>query len=285
MPYTEPIYLSSYSEIVKNIDLIINKFKKETIVVIRGANLTVAEQSKLAKAFGDKTGSFPNNSSNFEQRYQENHARLLNKELAGKDQVVLTYHMEHIDYDPHTPIVAGIWNMITFTADPDAGKTYFTDTSLIFRQMPKDWQDFLVRCTTKWLESDTTEPFITKATQKHWLTGDDVIRIDIHQLTTDRDYLYKVDDRDPTEEEGEKFIKIRDHYIKEILTNEEIRIVHKWQQGDLVIPDLFKHAHAATGGFSSDQRDFVGLWVYPANPETDDYLNYVNEIASKRADG
>jgi alpha-ketoglutarate-dependent taurine dioxygenase len=285
MPYTEPIYLSSYQEILDNLDLIIEKFKNETIVAIRGANLTVDEQSSLTKALGDIVGWFPNNSSTFEQKYQENHERLIDKEKIGKDEVALRYHVEHVDYDVYTPIVAGVWNMLTFTANPEAGKTYFTDTSLIFRQMPEDWQKFLRSCTTRWFESDDSGPFLTKATQKHWLTNEDVIRIDIHQLYTNPGYLYQVDGKAPTEEQTDKFIEIRTYYIDQILNNDQIRLVHKWQQGDLVIPDLFKHAHAATGGFSSSQRNFVGLWVYPSNPETDDYLKYVNEIASKRADG
>ena len=42
--------------------------------------------------------------------------------------------------------------------------------------------------------------------------------------------------------------------------NLNIRIVHKWKQGDLVIPDMFVMYHALTGGFSSDEREFVGIW-------------------------
>jgi alpha-ketoglutarate-dependent taurine dioxygenase len=285
MPNTQPIIMTSYDEIVQNLDLVIEKFKEETIVVIRGANLTTDEQGALARAIGDKVGWFPNNSSKFEQRYQENHARLEKKEEAGPDKVVLTYHVEHVDYDLHTPIIAGVWNMIKFTADPESGKTYFTDTSLIFRQMPEEWQQFLKRCTTTWSESDNSGPFLTPAVQTHWLTGQDVIRIDIHDIQTTPEYLYTVDGREPTTEERQLFVTIRDHYVTQILDNPEVRIVHRWQQGDIVIPDLFKHAHAATGGFSSDQREFVGLWIYPSNPDTDEYLEYVNNIASKRADG
>lgn len=285
MPNTEPIVLTSYAEIIDNLDLIIEKFKTETIVVIRDANLSTDEQAALARALGDKTGWFPNNSSGFEQRYQENHARIAKKEDAGFDDVVLTYHMEHVDYDLHTPIIAGIWNMLTFTADPEAGKTYFTDTSLIFRQMSTEWQDFLKSCVTSWYEGDGSGPFLTPAVQKHWLTGEDVIRSDIHDTKTPPEYLYTVDGREPTAEERSLFMTIRDHYVDQILHNPDVRIVHRWKQGDLVIPDLFKHAHAATGGFSSDQREFVGLWVYPSNPDTEEYLDYVNNIASKRADG
>jgi alpha-ketoglutarate-dependent taurine dioxygenase len=285
MPNTQPIVMKSLDEILSNIDLIAEKFASDTIVVIRGANLTEPEQVTVTKALGDKLGWFPNNSSKFEQRYQESHARLENKEETGVNSIALTYHVEHVDYDNFVPIVAGVWNMFKFTADPEAGKTYFTDTSLIFRQMPEDWQVFLKKCTLRWFESDGTGPFITPAVQTHWLTGDDTIRIDIHKHKTSPEILYTVDGREPTDEERQLLVEIRDHYVDEIWYNEEIRIVHRWNQGDLVIPDLFKHAHAATGGFSSEQREFVGLWVYPENPESTEYLEYVDTYASKRADG
>jgi alpha-ketoglutarate-dependent taurine dioxygenase len=47
-----------------------------------------------------------------------------------------------------------------------------------------------------------------------------------------------------------------------VWNNEDIRIVHRWQQGDLVIPDLFKLAHAVTGGFRPEDREFRGIWGY-----------------------
>lgn len=284
MPYTQPIVMTSYDEIIENLDLIIEKFKTDTIVVIRDANLTTDEQSALARAIGDKIGWFPNNSDKFEQRYQENHQRLKRKEDAGTDEVVLAYHLEHVDYDVYVPIVAGVWNMFKFTADEEAGKTYFTDTSLIFRQMTEEWQEFLKKSIVKWHEDDGST-HITPAVQQHWLTGDDTIRIDIHDFDSYPELLYQFDGREPSNEERLLFMKIREYFIEEILENPDVRIVHKWKQGDLVIPDLFKHAHAATGGFSSDQREFVGLWVYPSNPESEEYLDYVNTYISERADG
>jgi hypothetical protein len=39
-------------------------------------------------------------------------------------------------------------------------------------------------------------------------------------------------------------------------------MVHRWQQGDLIIPDMFKLAHAVTGGFKSEDREFRGIWAY-----------------------
>ena len=210
MPNTNPVTMSSYDEIISNLDLIIEKFKTDTVVVIRDANLTEAEQENVTKALGDKLGWYPNNSSKDLQRYQENHQRLERKEDAGTDEVVLPYHLEHVDYDVYVPIIAGVWNMFNFTADEEAGKTYFTDTSLIYRQMSKEWQEFLDKSLVRWGEDDGS--------------------------------------------------------------------VH-------ITPAVQDHAHAATGGFLSDQREFIGMWVYTTNPSTPEYLEYVDTYASKRADG
>ena len=40
----------------------------------------------------------------------------------------------------------------------------------------------------------------------------------------------------------------------------------------LVIPDLFKLAHAVTGGFKSEDREFRGIWGYKNIPQSDNLL-------------
>ena len=35
-------------------------------------------------------------------------------------------------------------------------------------------------------------------------------------------------------------------------------MVLKWQQGDVAVPDLFKLAHAVSGGFIQNQRTLQG---------------------------
>ena len=50
--------------------------------------------------------------------------------------------------------------------------------------------------------------------------------------------------------------------IDVIEKDESIRIVHDWKQGDLVLMDAFKLAHAVTGGFKPEDREFTGIWGY-----------------------
>ena len=74
--------------------------------------------------------------------------------------------------------------------------------------------------------------------------------------------MYKFDGETPEEWQKEKFIEIRNFFINQIDKNEEIRIVHKWKENDLVFSDLFRLAHAVTGGFHSSERKFLGTWAY-----------------------
>lgn len=285
MPLTNPINIGSYEEAVEKIELIYDTFKKDSIVVLRGIGLTTEQQAEFIKTMGDYTGWFPNHSSNFNQRYRENHGRTEHKELAGPDAIVVTWHLEHVDFDTHTPIIAGAWNMLKFSADPNSGKTYFVDTAEIYKRLPEESQSFLSKCLVKWYETDGSGPFYTPAVQNHWATDEPVIRIDIRTVVSSPEMLYEFDDREPTEEEVKEFVRLRNFFLDEIFYNKEIRLVHMWEEGDLVIVDLFKNAHAVTGGFSSEDREFTGEWIYPRFPETREFLDFIDNIVAKRADG
>ena len=63
------------------------------------------------------------------------------------------------------------------------------------------------------------------------------------------------------------FKEIRNFYFDQVLYNKDIRICHKWDEGDFLVVDLFKMAHAVTGGFNPKEREFIGLWAR----ETSDY--------------
>ena len=277
--------MTSYEDAVNNVELIFEKFKADNIVVLRGLNLTREQQDEFIRTMGDHTGWFPNHSMEFSQEYRENHSRIERKEEAGPDGIVVPWHMEHVDFDTHTPIIGGAWNMLKFSADPNTGKTYFVDSAKFYQGLSEESQDFLSKSLVKWYESDGSGPFYTPAVQKHWISNEPVIRIDIRNHISTPDMLHEYDDRTPTEEEKQKFVELRDDFIQQIKENADIRLVHRWEQGDLLIVDLFKHAHAVTGGFDSSDREFVGLWLYPKFPETPEYLEFVDSIVSKRADG
>ena len=56
MPLTNPITVTSYEEAVEKRETIFEKFKEDSIVVLRDLNLTTEEQAEFVKSMGDFTG-------------------------------------------------------------------------------------------------------------------------------------------------------------------------------------------------------------------------------------
>lgn len=257
--------LTSVKEAVDSAQAIVETFKEESVVALRGINPSYEEQIEITRALGDVAGWVPNNSTNFLEKYVESHERLKDKESISGDDIALGWHMEHVEFDDRIPIVAGSWNMVRFTAPSHVGKTLFVDTSKIYNNLAEEEQEFLGSCVAGWRINGDTD-VTSKVVKNHWLTGEKTIRIAVETGHTYPENLFTVEDRTPSETERKKFVTIRDKIVNEIRLNKDIRISHSWQQGDLLIPDLFKGAHAATGGFSSDEREFIGMWLYPTDP-------------------
>lgn len=259
MIYTQPLQFTSLEEIKNNIDVYYDKFVQDSILVLRNANLSEEDHFTLQKILGDRFGWFPNTSNGIEDRYRENHAPngILTEE--NKDTVVLDWHIEHPFFK--NPIVGALWNMYTFNIDEDRGKTYFLDTRLIYKNMTEDWKNFLDKCVANaYSYNHTNSMHQCKVITPHWITGEPVIRMQLHRVETGWHDLYSFDGRTPTTEESNKFLQIGNWIINEIINNEDLRIVHKWNKGDIVIPDLYCLAHAITGGFNPKDREFTGLW-------------------------
>lgn len=261
MIYTNPINFVDLENVQQNIDFYYNEFVKNSIIVFRNANLSFDNHLKLQKILGDRFGWFPNSNSGSESRYVENHApnQLLNEH--NKDTVVLDWHIEHPFFT--NPIVGALWNMYIFNTDENNGKTYFVDTRLIYKLLPEDWKEFLNKSIANTYSYNHTQSMHQcKVVTPHWITGEPVIRMQLHRIENGWHDLYQFDGRSPTQEEKDKFIEIATWVMNEIINNEDIRIVHKWKQGDIVVPDLYCLAHAITGGFSPKDREFTGLWSY-----------------------
>lgn len=255
-----PIEYPGKDSILSNIDYYIDKFKTDSVIVFRNANLSPDEQEDLTRKMGDHFGWFPNTTAGWLERYTENHGKNTLLSQADGDTIFLDWHVEHPYYE--LPIAASTWNMLNLTADPETGKTYFVDMAKMYRSLPDDWQEFLDKATVKGFNPGIhTEPKESKAVWHHWLIDEKVIRIQIDRYYSN-DHLVTFEGRIPTKEEQDKMVEICTHIYSELNRDGDHRLVHKWQNGDLVIPDMFKLAHAVTGGFAPSDREFTGLWVY-----------------------
>lgn len=273
MIYTEPIMFPGTEEIVENFDYYKNKFINNSFLVFRNANLNSEEHSAFHKTLGDLFGWYTNESPAKKlYSYTENHSHNDEINIAGKDDVMLKWHIEHVYYK--NPIVASTWNMSTFTTDSDNGKTYFVDSEKVYNAMSDDWKHFLLKCITNTIEFDnkngnsTMVKYDYNVIKNHWLTENPLIRMRVLKDSESPSALVLFDGQEPTQEQTEKFNEISFWFSNQVKNNEDIRIVHRWEQGDLFVPDMFKLAHAVTGGFDPKDRQFTGIWGHQFNDFT-----------------
>ena len=141
-----------------------------------------------------------------------------------------------------------------------------------YNLMSEEWKTFLNRCKINLVDNKTLYTVDDYSPIcEHWITKNSVIRIPIINNGMKISSLISVDDREPTEIEKNLFEEISNWFGNYVYTNEDNKISHKWQQGDLVIVDIFKLAHAVGGGFDPEDREFIGMWGYknPTNSASD----------------
>jgi alpha-ketoglutarate-dependent taurine dioxygenase len=262
MNYTQPVEFPGIQEVLDNVDLYKQKFLDDSIIVFRNANLTYEEQSSFHAELGELFNYNVIKLSDSEvDNYVENHSLRESIETAGTNDILLPWHIEHLYY--RNPIVISTWNMTKFTTDSENGKTYFIDSEQAYNAMPEEWKLFLNVCKINNPNeeiNDNADDF--SPIVNHWISGNQLLRLAARENKTSGTTLRSVHDREPTELERELFEEIFMWFGNYVYTNQEDRIVHKWQQGDFLIVDIFKMVHSVTGGFDPADREFIGMWGY-----------------------
>lgn len=258
MKYTEPVEFPGMEELINNLDFYKDKLLNESVIVFRNANLTYEEQSYLHKAMGDYFGWYTYVRDQKVDRYIENHEKRELVNLSKGDDVMVAWHMEFPEYQ--TSILAGTWNMTKFKTDSENGKTYFLDTNILYTLLPEEWQEFLSNSLVEVIYRNDLDPYCP--VRPHWITNKPIIRL---MLPERNEALYRLSSykgEPATVEQQETFNKIFMWIANYVKNNDENRIVHKWQEGDLLFSDIFKLMHAVTGGFNPEDREFIGIWGY-----------------------
>jgi alpha-ketoglutarate-dependent taurine dioxygenase len=256
-----PIEFTSIEEIENNFNFYKNNFVENSVIVFRNANLTQEEHDNISRLFGKKFGWIVRDKAGEPDKYIEDHSRLTKKSNTTKDEILVFWHMEHVYYK--NPIVAATWNMLVFNTNNENGKTYFVDSSKLYEKLSDEWKNFLNNSMIN-INEENPEIVVDNFSPVgiHWITNKPVIRLMLDMSNGSTNKLVSINGQTPTKEELNTFKNICTWFNKEVITNEEIRMVHKWQKGDLVLVDLFRLAHAVTGGFDSIDRKFVGIWGY-----------------------
>jgi alpha-ketoglutarate-dependent taurine dioxygenase len=267
--YIPQIFFSSVKELNINIKKITDAYLESGIVLISGLKLKEEEHLDLAKKMGDILGWFPNSNTSFwKHRCIEDHSRT-DKTLSDADNILIDWHLEHVDYDIYCPIVGALWNMWNFKENSEVGKTLFVDSCEVYEMLTKSEQDFLAGCILEWFDSDLDNPgsgpHQAPVIVEHWISKKPLIRIEI--TTSVETVLKKNNGKNPSEEDIKLFNDIKNKILNIISNNNEIRFTHKWTEGDVLIPDLQRMAHTITGGFSSEKRTFTNFWTFSKNPD------------------
>lgn len=270
MKIVEPLIYNSFEDLTLNLDKVKEKYFSDSIVLIRGLTITDEQHLSLTKLLGDLMGWTPNSSASFNHKYHENHNSNKKLKNAAISEIILGWHMEHSDYDIYSPLVAGVWNMHTFKCESNSGMTYFMDSRKVYNFLFNDKEkDFLRSCWYTWDEVYPNNAEVknkVKLVNNHWITGEEQIRLEM-QITPPNLRLDTYENRVPTNNESKYFEELINRFKLEHYKNEEFRIIQKWNEGDILIPDLYSMAHAVTGGFSPENRKFTGLWCYINSPE------------------
>lgn len=257
MIYTNPIEFTSIDDIIDNFTYYKEIFLRDGLLLFRNANLSLEEQELVHNGLEKKFGCIQ-----YINKYIENHGNHGKvPQEPGPDGIMLEWHVEHPYYI--VPIGFSTWRMYNFKTDPENGKTYFVDMEHLFNMLPKDHQEFLKLCSeSNALEARGNITNYHDTIGYHWINGNPVIRTACVVYPNADLKLRYFDGRPPTEQEIAEHKNILDFVRKQIYENLDIRIVHKWNEGDLLVPDMYKLCHAVTGGFDPKDREFSGMWGY-----------------------
>lgn len=246
-------------EIKTNLQYYVNRFLSGEIIAFRGANCSRVEQEELMKIWGDALGWWPNSTSHDDPMYYETHHQNMNNTTRSDiSSIMLQWHLEHVGKTEEF-YVGACWCMNLFKCDPSAGKTLFVDVIDVYRSFSQEDRDFLASIEVDLIPKDPEgkverHPFC----QKHWITGENVVRPVFNGSHDTK--VSTVAGQPPTEEDRKRFKHLFDVIVKQVTDNEDIRLEHWWVEGDMLILDVFRWAHAVTGGFKENERKLDGIF-------------------------
>lgn len=277
--------VESPESVYKRLDEIKQVFLKDGVFALRGLKLDAdeyqriypdkvvdknllpkaPEQFELTKTLGDFFGWYPNSkSTSWDHIMVENHSR---NDISkySKDDNIIDWHLEHVDYDSHIPLLASVWSMWNLSLAPSSGSgnTLFVDSALLYSELSDSDAEFLSKCLVTWYDTDNSGPHSSEAVVEHWLTGSPTIRLEI--TSSVRLFLKSFDGKTPAQEEKNRFDQIKKNIVQRIGTN-KLSLVHEWYLGDVVVPDLQRMAHTVTGGFKPHERTFTNFFTYLRDP-------------------
>jgi alpha-ketoglutarate-dependent taurine dioxygenase len=281
----KPIEFPGVDNILNDWEKYRDIFINQGLIAFRNAFVSFEEQKRLMVGLGEKIGWKVANA------YNEDHNTL---EKQTNDHCILNWHVEHSYWE--NPICAASWNMHTFKEeDSKNGRTLFYPMDKYFENLSDEDKEFALSAYIKVYHEPKEGHGLNEFADphKHWKIGDEwianrPIAVD-HFLTGKKTYrianlgvqpnhlgkincLDNINGEKPTKEQiamyAKQTMQTKMKVAKSLASEtDDICLIHEWQEGDLLIPDLFKMAHSITGGFDSRKRKFRGWWATKNNWE------------------
>lgn len=259
----EPEQYPGTKYITENLHRYVTRFLNGEVIAFRGAYCSEEDQQEIMNLLGDTLGWWPNSESHDDPMYYETHHQNMNStNVVDKSSIMLGWHLEHVGHIDEF-YVGACWCMNLFKCDPDAGRTLFVDVMSVFQGLSIDDQEFLNSALVElWpvgVEHDSElkierYPF----SQAHWILGDMVARPVLNYSHETK--LVLLEGKEPSEQEVARFNQLFNYIVKEVTENEDIRLEHRWEEGDMLLLDVFRLAHSVTGGFKQHERKLDGIF-------------------------
>jgi alpha-ketoglutarate-dependent taurine dioxygenase len=264
------VSVSSLEDAVFSVDEVARIFVEKGVVLLRGHKFSTKEQLAMAKILGDKFSwnvcSDADSDTLNSAIYSGGHSSTMEKDYnQTREEYVLDWHIEQVYYV--YPILAGLWNMTVFTADSESGNTRFVDSIGLFESLTDSDKEFLSLSVVAWDKPlpNGSGPFFTPAVSDHPISKKPTLRVETDRGCISMPELALWSGVRPTVNQIETFDGIMASIKSQLLGGQDIRYSQKWQEGDLLIVDLFRMYHAVMGGFKFGQRIFTGIVVRPKN--------------------
>lgn len=260
--------VGDYKEFLEKLPEVIETYKNIGVLALRGYQFSDEEHKEVARHLGDVFGwnmyhgASPHIESAF---YEGGHSDLPTDEpyTIRSHEYLLDWHIEQVYYIK--PILAGLWNMHHFSAPKGAGSTQFMDSCQLYQNLEEEDKKLLADAILFWKKQmqSGSGPYYTRAVDSHPLSEKPTLRIETDRGCEVSPRLITLGKAPATEIEKIKFNIIVENLKLQLHSNKELLLVHEWEQGDLLIVDLFRMYHSVLGGFNRGERKFRGLGVRP----------------------
>jgi alpha-ketoglutarate-dependent taurine dioxygenase len=270
----------------------IDIFREFGIVAFRGMNISNQEKDPLRvlDAFSDRLSWTPRPHGDIDSwGYLQQYDDLLQERQPAVDEDMIQWHVEGIS-KRKTQRAAG-WYMYKFNGAPQTGSTGFVDMAKMVERIPENLIDAARSTRVHHFppfpsDSQMYEKFIGDVQDGHdpvWLSVNgrevgafshpsieqhpdfdfDVVRLcPCGEWFGRQHFLHLYDNELPSADQKDVFYRFYDWVCHEIHLPENQTLWH-WEEGDFLVPDLFRMAHGVKGGIVPGQRYFQGFWCFP----------------------